>query len=167
MPNATISLAIVDGLGTRSSALFYATVDGTATATALQAEVDALAALVGALIDGEIVATSISLTSVPAGVGTPAASSRVEQGVLIEFKNAATGHRWGEFIPSLADAAIIAGRPDPAPVAALADHMVAGAATVHYTTSAGAALGAVSSAFISFRQRRKQLSKTSFELVAP
>lgn len=160
--NATISLHIVDGLGTRSSALFYATVDGAATATALQAEVDALVALVQALIDGKIVSTSVSLTSVPAG-GAPAAASRVEQGVLITFLNPATGHKWGEFIPSLADDAIVANRPDPAPVEALASHLIAGAATVHYTTSAGAALGAASSAIISFRQRRKQLERTSFE----
>lgn len=163
MPSATISFSIRDGLGTTATALFYATVDDTATVADLDAEVTALAALVDALIDGQIVASHVSLNGGPIG-GAPAAASRVEQGVLIDFKNGA-GKRWGEFIPSLADAHITAGKPATGPVDALATHMLAGVSGITYATSQYGDLGAVSSAVISFRKRRRQLERTSFEVL--
>lgn len=160
MTAAVISLSIRDGLGTTNSATFYAEVADTATAADLTAEVAALAALVDGIIDGQIVGSHVSLKG--GVVGSAAASaSRVEQGALIDFRNPTTDTRWGEFIPALADANITAGKPTAAPVDALAAHMLAGATGIAYTTSQGGDLGAVSSAVISFRQRRRQLSRTS------
>jgi hypothetical protein len=161
---ATISLSIRDGLGTTNTARFYATVADTVTAASLAAEVAALAGLVDGLIDGQIESTKVSLKGGAVG-GSADSASRVEQGLVLDFRNPATDTTWGEFVPALADANIAAGKPAPTPVNALAAHMIAGATGIAYTTSQGGALGAVSSAFVSFRQRRKQLERTSFEVL--
>jgi hypothetical protein len=163
-----LSYTIQDELGTKASETFYALVDPASTVTQLAAEWQALASLIAAVSDGGIPRGSIALLEVPTAPITPAAGSRVEQTGLFNFSNNVTPHRFGEAVPALKDSVIVGGKINLADTGVAA--LVAALATTFngglgvFTTNNAQALVALVDAVLSFRKRRRQLSRSSFEL---
>jgi hypothetical protein len=85
---------------------------------------------------------------------------------VINFTNAINRHRWGEAIPSVADSKIVAGKFDltDAAVAAFMALMTGALAGGTYTNPYLQALVGVKDAILSFREHRRQLQRSSFEL---
>jgi hypothetical protein len=164
---AQLSYSIVDALGTRASKIDYAMVDPATTVAQLITELQAEAALLDTIAGGQITSSALSLVHVPTGLkNAPGGQSRVEQTALFNFGNAVTSRRYGDAVPSFDSSRIVAGKID------LADQDV-----INYVTSLHTAwtLGAFTNAsyqvltglvdaFISFRKRRQQLTRSSFEL---
>jgi len=87
---------------------------------------------------------------------------------VFNFANGSTTRRFGEAVPALADAVIAGGTIDlsDADVAAFVTAMGAasGTATSQATNNSFQDLTSLVDAFLSFRKRRKQLLRSSFEV---
>jgi len=163
------SYSVRDELGTEASELFYALVDPTATVAAMVTEWQNLAALIDPVIGAQIIRGSVAVSLLPTGgKATPDAGSRVEQTGVFNFSNAITSHRFGEALPGLSSGKIVGGKINLADVAvkALIDFIIAGSGSTIYTNAAQQVLNGVVDAVLSFRKRRRELSRSSFE-VAP
>jgi hypothetical protein len=168
------SLGIRDGLGTEASNTYYAEVDGSATSTAaLLTTWGQLAQAVDAVVDGQIVRGSVSVIADPAVVTgpilktAPAAGSRVEQTAVLNFSNTISPHRFGEAIPALADGNISGGKVNLTPgqpVPLLVTFLTTASATLAWANNNQQTLVGLIDAILSFRKRRKQLSRSSFEV---
>ena len=101
-----------------------------------------------------------------AGAGKPKAGSRVEQTGIINFTNASNSHRWGEGLPGLDDAVISGGKLDLTNAAVIAFNaiMTGALAGGTFTNPYLQAIVAVKDALLSFRERRRQLQRSSSEL---
>lgn len=164
---AQFSFTILDQLGTKASMVIYALADPTKTIANLAADWETWAGLIDLIIGGQILHGTARLVLAPSGgeKGAPAAGSRVEQTGVFDLLNGVTPHKYGEAVPSIADAVIASGRID------LTDANVANFFTALHTATANTeptnnsfqALTAESDAFLSFRKRRKQLDRSSFE----
>jgi hypothetical protein len=166
------SASLVDELGTNASTVAYGLVPDTVTLagikTSYQAWQSALDAIVGAAVTGgriDFVQSGLT-TDKGAGAGKPKAGSRVEQTGIVNFTNAVNSHRWGEAIPGLDDAVISGGKLDLANAAVIAFNAVLTGALAGgtYTNPYLQAIVAVKDALLSFRERRKQLQRSSGEL---
>jgi hypothetical protein len=167
------SLTVVDELGTEASATFYAQVDGAvATPASLLAMWAVLAQGVDAVTSGQITKGSVSILADPTVVTgpilktAPEAGSRVEQTAILNFSNPITPHRFGEAIPALADDNILSGKVNLTagqPVPLLITLLTTATSAFEWATNNQQALVALVDALISFRKRRKQLSRSSFE----
>jgi hypothetical protein len=170
--NVRFSASLVDELGTSASTTAYGVVPDTVTLaqilTAQGAWIDALDAVTaGAITGGRVdLVTPAKATDKGAGAGKPAAGSRVEQTGVINYKNSVNNHRWGEAIPSLADGMISGGKLNLADAAVIAfNALLTGAlAGGTYTNPYLQAISGVKDAILSFRERRRQLQRSSFEL---
>jgi hypothetical protein len=163
---------MVDELGTNASTTAYGLVPEATTLTELVAAQGAWVAGLDAIIGGAITGSSVTLvqpgltTDKGNGAGQPASGSRVEQTAVINFKNAINSHRWGEAIPSVADAKIVAGKFDltDTAVAAFIAIMTGALGAGNYTNPYLQAISGVKDAILSFREHRRQLQRSSFEL---
>lgn len=164
---ARLSVSVVDELGTEASTVAYLMVDPTQPLATLAAAAQQWATDLDAVISGKITKVSaILLPGLPAGLkAAPAAGSRVEQTAVINFANAATGHRFGMAIPSIADSKIAAGRLNlgDAAVQALVVLLTTATGTQAYATPAQQLITTAVDAILSFRKRRKSLTRSSFE----
>lgn len=162
------SATIVDGLGTKASAVAYLSPADTTTLAELITDMGTWASALDLTTDGVITANRIEVTpALTSGLGTISSkgalytASRVEQTGVINFSNATTAHKSGFAIPALKAAAISAGKLllTETDVAALITLLSGGT----YTNEATQVLVGVIDAILAFRKRRKQLSRTSFE----
>lgn len=165
--NLHFSATVRDGLSTEASTLAYVDYADTVTLAALIVDLNEWVADLDACIDGAIVANQIRIT--PTVIGTHKAptgasfvASRVEQTAVLNFSNGSTSKKYGQILPSVRSDLLTAGKIDltDAAIAALVALLTSGA----FTNAAAQALVALVDAIISFRKRRKQLQRTSFEL---
>jgi hypothetical protein len=171
---ARFTFSVIDGLGTKAAITDYALLDPAMTVaqlvTAWGAQAVALGNIVSAGIYGggvEVMDTAAQLTALT----LPAvdADSRVEQTGVFNLSNGVTPHKFGIAVAGLSDAVISAGTiliPEDGVVDVWLDILEeTGSATLpQYVNTAYQALVALVDAFISFRKRRKQLSRSSREL---
>jgi hypothetical protein len=167
------TLTIVDGLGTEASNAYYAEVDGAATTVAdLLSTWGTLAQKVDAVVDGQIIRGEVCVIADPTTVTapilktTPAAGSRVEQTAVLNFSNTISSKRFGEAVPAVADANISGGKINLTagqPVPLLVTFLTTASATLAWANSNQQTLVALVDAVLSFRKRRRQLSRSSFE----
>jgi len=167
---AHFSFTVQDGLGTKASMIIYALLDPTKTVANLVTDIQAWATLIEPIIDSKILLADavVSVTPTVDQTGKPADASRVEQTGVFNFANGSTTRRFGEAVPALADAVITGGTIDLADtdVAAFVTAMGAasGTATSQATNNSFQDLTSLVDAFLSFRKRRKQLLRSSFEV---
>lgn len=165
------SASVVDGLGTEASTVAYFNVPEAATLTQLTGALTTWVLDVDAAIDGAILRNHIQITpAVTSGVKAPTgatfAASRVEQTGVLNFSNSVSPHRFGLAIPSISDSLITSGKIDltAGAITTLISLLTAAVAGGNYTNNAQQNLVALIDALLSFRKRRKQLSKSSFEV---
>ena len=170
MPNVNLhfSATIEDGLGTKGTAVAYLAPVDTTTLAALTADLATWLADLDAVTDGVIIANRVEFTPpLPGGLGTKGGkgaaytASRIEQTGLLNLSNATTAHRFGFAIPAVTDAAIADGKLDLTN-AAIAE-MIGLLTGCTYTNTAAQALVSLIDAVLSFRKRRRQLGRSSFE----
>lgn len=165
------SATLVDELGIEATTIAYVLTDPTGTAADLATGAAAWALDLDAVTGAQIKALRV-VQSVPVPGGakaTPAAHSRVEQTAVINFSATGSGHRYGMAIPALKDTLIVAGKLNWADTGlkALVDLITTATGTQAYANTANQAISGVVDAILSFRKRRKQLSRTSFEIAPP
>lgn len=164
---ALFSYRLRDELNIETTCLLYLFLDPATTVANLVAEYQATSLLLDAITGGVIQTGKITLDVDPdAGVkGTAVAGSRVEQTGVFDFTNAVTSRLWGQAVPSLLNSKIVSGRINDADtdIVAWVTNLLSAVTTGHYTNNSFQHLAAVRDTFISFRKRRKQLSRESFE----
>lgn len=159
---------VVDELGTEASVLTY--FDAADTISLAQAVADfqtlgtAIAAVTGAVVKKGRVAVMLPFTD---SKGTPAAGSRIEQSAVFNFSNGSTTRRQGIVIPAVSDSLISGGKIGlSGAVSTLIALLSTGTtlATLVPTNAAFQVLTTLYDAFLSFRKRRRQLDRSSYEL---
>ena len=164
---AQFSYTLQDELGTKASQVIYAMVDPTATIATLSTQWQAMGALIDAITGGKIVNGAVNvIKALSGGKSDPASGSRVEQTGVFNFFNVTTPRRFGEAVPSLSDTVIVSGEIDlgDADVAAFVTAMTASFTTGVNTNTAEQALSSLADAFLSFRKRRRQLTRSTYEV---
>jgi len=165
---ALFSFSFQDDLGTKSSMNVPAMVDPTTgTPAALKTEWLALGGQLDDLTGAQILggAVSISLKPDPGWKTAPSAGSRVEQTGLFNFLNATSKYKFGVDIPSIVNTAISGGKIDltTSIVTDVITSLITAFTGGVFTNTSQYPLSALADALLSFRKRRQQLSRSSFE----
>jgi len=165
---ALFSYSLIDELGTRTSVTQPAMVDPTTgTPAALKTAWLGLGADIDAVSGAQITGGSVAIVYQPAGgwKATPAAGSRVEQTALFNFINATSKYKWGLDVPSFLNSKISSGKVNLADsaVTALINFILTAFTGGEFANTSTFPLTALADALLSFRKRRKQLARTSFE----
>lgn len=169
------TFSVLDELGTRAAITDYALMDPTATVANLIAAWGAQATLLDAVTGCQITGGGVEMSDTNAQMtalglkSAPVAGSRVEQTGVFNLSNSSTPRRFGIAVAGILDSLISAGRiviTEGGPVDLWLDLIEAAgtATTPQYANTAGQSLVALVDAFLSFRKRRKQLSRSSREL---
>jgi len=165
---ARLSVTVRDEWGIEAATTAYISVDDAATMANLQTAWFHFQQDIDAVSDGQVVRGSIALVMAPDSVKTaPNAGSRVEQTGLFNFIGTASPRRWAAAVPAIA-AAVLSGdridlaNGDVATFVALLTGGVSG--TYAYTNDHNQPITALADAFSSFRRKRKQLQRSSFEV---
>lgn len=169
--NVRFSASIVDELGTKATTVAYGVVPDTVTLAGLMTAQGAWVSALDGVTDGAITGSTAVIQSGPlatdkgAGAGKAKAGSRVEQTGVVNYTNATNTHPWGEAIPALADATITAGKLDLTNAAVIAFNAILTGALAggNYTNPYLQAISGIKDAILSFRERRKQLQRSSYE----
>lgn len=175
---ALLSFSMVDELGTKASISYKCLLDPAMTITNINAVWAAHAAALDDILGAQIIDGSLAVSPTPTQLAAavtktaPAAGSRVEQTGVFDMKNGANSTLYGIAVAGLSDDVIDAGR-----IVIAEDGVVdvwldlveaAGTATTPQFTNAQyqalLAVGGLADAFVSFRKRRKQLTRSSREL---
>lgn len=165
---ARFSFSAVDELGTEASETYYAMVDPAMTIAQFKAAWTGTAAVLDPIMGAQIThGSAVVLAPMVGGKIAPVAGARIEQTGVFNFKNDVTTHRFGEPVAGLADSVIVGGKinlADAGVVAYLAwlGALLAGGG--FWSNTAQQQLNGLQDAFISFRKRRKSLTRSSFEL---
>lgn len=165
---AIFSYSMIDELGTKTSMSIPAMVDPTTgTPAALKTEWLALGGQFDALIGAQVTGGSVSvaLKPDPGWKTAPIAGSRVEQTALLNFTNATSKYKFGVDVPALRDTAIAGGKVDL--TTSIVTDVITSLLTAFtggvFTNTSQYPLTALADALLSFRKRRQQLSRSSFE----
>lgn len=163
---ARFSLTVIDELGTEGSDTYYALLDPTQTITSLVAAWTSLAGVVDPVTSGQILRGSISIVMPEFNPGKTITGSRVEQTGVFNFLNSITSRRYGQPVIALNNSVIVAGKINlaDAGVAALITFLTTTLAVAEWVNEAKQPLTSLRDALISFRKRRKQLARSSYEL---
>ncbi len=169
MADPTIfSASFVDDAGVRATALDYVSYDG--ALTTVNDLLDAALAwgtLVDPLSDAQCTSVTVSITQtgVPGAKSAPVADSTVERTALFSFHQAGSVHISSTDIPGFANSIITNGRVDltNSAVIAFINYMQNATQPFAPQSVAGRAILAFMHVVLSFRKRRKQRIKTSFE----
>lgn len=173
---ARLSYSVEDSLGTRASITTYALLDPAMTVDQARLAWEAQATALSAVINVAIIGGGVEVFDTAAQLGAlalpaAAAASRVEQTAVMNFGNSVNLHTFGIAVAGLSDANIVAGKVDLTEGGAV-DVWVdiieeAGTALLpQYTNNAQQPITTLKDASVSFRKRRKQLSRSSRELGA-
>lgn len=166
--DARLSVTLRDEWGIEAATAAYISVDDAATMASLQTAWFHFQQDVDAISDGQIIRGSIVLGMAPDSVkAAPIAGGRVEQTGLFNFIGTASPRRWAAAVPAIAAATLVGDRinlanADVTTFIALLTGGVAG--TYSYTNDHGQPITAMVDAFVSFRKKRKQLQRSSFEV---
>ena len=169
---ANFSLTLVDELGTEASDTFYASLDVTQPISALFTAWASLAQTVDAITDGVITKGHVDILMNPSAVSgpslktSPVAGARVEQTGIFNMLNALNVRRYGQPVYSIASSKIVAGKIDLADtaIAAFITFLSALLTVAEWVTQNGQHITGFRDALISFRKKRRQLSRSSFEI---
>lgn len=167
-----ISARIRDAWGTEASTLIYGEMDSTEDLTSVESLAQSVLGALDGCTDGVILSARVTLPVVLTGVKTAAtAGSRVEQTGLLSFSATGTPRRFTLAIPSVrndvtvmtADRIILT---VGAPINLLVTHLLnpAGNMTFNGDNEHNQTLIALIDASTSFRKKRKQLQRSSFEV---
>jgi hypothetical protein len=163
------SYTVIDELGTESSVPFYVLLDPALTVGDMLVDANTTTAqALDKLTDGQITQVRAAVLSNPIGVkNAPIAASRVEQTGLFNFFNTSNTRRFGEALAAFKSSLIVNGKINLSATdvvnfitlltTAFADGEYA---TNEYIPLAG---GSLADALLSFRKRRRQLSRSSAE----
>jgi hypothetical protein len=161
------SATAVDELGTEGAILSYLMADPGQTITQVFTAYDTWVADVDAIIDGQITLGRVDLlAALPGGLkGSPTAGGRIEQTGNIGFSVHGTSHRYNQVLASFASSKLSAGKINLADtdVAAFITVLTSAALSGWYANQTSQQLNALLDAFLSFRKRRRQLDRSSFE----
>jgi hypothetical protein len=170
--NAEYSYSLVDAVGTTATALVFATLPAGATLTQAQANFVSLGAALDGVTGAQIRRGSMRINFAADGAwkAAPDADSLVEQTATFNVGVAENSRRWGINVPAIKDTLLGVG--DAVLVANAA--VIAFTKAVDGTTAltignvANAAFQVATSAIdvvTAFRKHRKQLSRSSFEII--
>lgn len=165
---ATFSFTIVDELGTKATQLEYALVDPAITVTQLEGQYNTIGLALDNIIDGQILGGKIAIEQgVPSGAKTAVtAGARVEQTAVLNFSATGTPLKFGEAVPSISSSKIVGGKLDLTDTDVMTFFgllVTSGLSVLDWTSNNRQNLAALLDAILSFRKRRKQLSRSSFE----
>jgi hypothetical protein len=171
MADPTIfSTTFIDDAGVTATAILYVDYDGALTTVndLLDAAV-AWAALIDPLSDARAKSVTVAITQQdPAGVkAAPVADSTVERTGLFSYSQIGSAYIYSQDIPAIADSLVSNGKIDltAATVIAYVNRMQNQADAFPAQSKAGNAVNKLLHAVMSFRKRRKQRVKASFESV--
>lgn len=161
---AVISVETVDAYGISATTPYFVTVDDTKTVAQTVSDLETLGSLQQGLTQGNVVKESITLvhTITPGGPAT----GDVEKGGLFNFDNATDAYATGYWIPDIAPSVLNgAGLIDLSNtnVTDFITFMTAAHTAITVVTKGVRALSALRDALISFRERRKPLSRKTKE----
>lgn len=162
---ARVSFTIVDELGVEASNTYYAMLDTTQTvATVITAWTD-LYNVLQPVTDGSIVRGHVDILLEPGSITPSVAGSRVEQTGLFNFSATGTTHKFGEPVPAFSNSYIGATGIDltATAVAAYYNFLPATLAALEWVSANNQKIVALLDAVLSFRKRRKQLTRSTFE----
>jgi hypothetical protein len=161
------SATVRDGLGTEASTTAYLNPSDTTTLAGLVADLGTWLTDLDAVTDGLIRGTRIEITpALPGGLKTATGAtfqaSRVEQSAVLNFSATGTTRKDGMVIPAVSNAAIVAGKVDLTNAAITA--LIALLSGGNYTNPYNQVLVGLLDAILTFRKKRKQLQRSSFEV---
>ena len=166
-----VSATIVDEWGIEASTAMYANADDTATIAAMDVELGSWLVALDALTDGYIKDARLTVfPTLPGGIKTAAvAGGRVEQTGLLGFLATGSQKRYSASIPALANGGtvlsgdrIVLTAADPA--ANLIFILTTIGTVLHWTNEHYQQIVDFVDALVSFRKKRKQLQRSSFEV---
>lgn len=167
MPTAVrFSYTIRDAQGVEGSECYYGTATDAALATDLAAEWQTLAGLLDPITSGKIMHGSVSFPlNMVGGKAGPDADSRVEEVAIFNMSATGTTRRNGISVLAIADSKLTANRINltDAAVAAFWAALAVTGGIVRFTNAYGQPLITLIDALLSFRKRRSQLQRVSFE----
>jgi hypothetical protein len=164
--NVQYSFTIQDALGTKASTVLYSHATDTSTGANLAAEWQVLAGLISAITSASVLHGSASIMQTFTD-DAPTSDSRVEQTGVFDFPSSVSGRLFGVAVPGLDNSMIVDGEINlsdtdvAAFVSAIEGTYTTGGV---FTNNNWQQLNDLADAFISFRKRRKQLSRSSYEI---
>lgn len=162
------SFTAQDELSTKASEVIYALADPTKTIANIVSDWQAWGALITAITSAKLLSGEVRIVLVPTAdqTGKPASGSRVEQTGVFNLFNASNDRRFGEPVPAFFNAGITSGAIDltNADVSAFVTALHTATANSEPTNNQFLVLTSLADAFLSFRKRRKQLSRSSYEV---
>jgi hypothetical protein len=166
--SVVVSATIVDSWGTEAAAAAYALADDTKTLAQVIADADLYFVALDAVTDGFIRRVKLTIEPpVPGGVKTAAlgTGAKVEQTGVLNFSATGTSKRYGLAIPAVADSTLVADRMTlgAGAMATFIALLVAVGTAIEWANDHSQQIVAFVDALVSFRKKRKQLQRSSFE----
>jgi hypothetical protein len=155
-----------DAEGVRAAMALYGTYDDTQIVSVLVLDLAAAKALVAAVTDAQIIGTEVTVVGTGAAAPGGFADSEVEFVGEFSFLNTA-GRAWTDTIPSIADAAVVAGHINlnDTGIAALKTWLEETTGTFLQTDRNWLRTGLMKSTFLGDRKHRRALKRDSLEVV--
>ena len=166
---ARVSMTVQDELGTEAIIQAYVIADPAQTVTTQIASAATLVQAIAGICGGLNIRAEIAFYVTPYVVGgTPVAGSRVEQTGIFAFNNLTNMRKYGMAIPSFISTGITGGHIDltNGAVSSFIGQITNSSTPMESSNEQFITLwgGTLSSAILSFRKRRKQLSRSSLTL---
>ena len=166
-----VSATLVDELGIEASAPFYALADSSQTLAAIMTQAQDFWVALDACTDAYMRKVKVEIVpAVPTSVKTAAVTgSRVEQTGLLGFNATGTTKRYSGAIPALSNGSTVfnAGKivlVTSDPVGQLITILTTVVTAIAWINDHGQQINAFLDALVSFRKKRKQLQRSSFEV---
>jgi hypothetical protein len=162
---ARYSYTIIDELGVEASNVYYALIDPTATVTQLNTFWNDLYTVLQAITDGSIIRGRVEILEVPSVIAEPVVGGRVEQTGLFNFSATGTPHKFGEAVPAISNTVITTAGIDLTNAAVIAwiTFLETSLTVLEWTSNNRQELLTLLDAVLSFRKRRKQLTRSTYE----
>jgi len=164
---AQMSFTIQDGIGVKAANTYYLLVDPAITVTQLNTEWAAQAALIAAVIDGNIIGGKVSIVqTIASQMDKPTSDSRVEQTGLFTLGNASNTRSFGEDVPTWSNGKIVGGKIPltDSDVEAYVGALTTPQTLYEYTNNQFLVLNALRSAAITFRKHRRPERALTYEV---
>lgn len=171
---AVVSATVKDTWGTETSAPAYALADPTQTINEMVTEAQAYVKALDGVTDGQVTKMHIQIVpALPTGLKTAAVSgAKVEQTGIINFSTVGTSKRYGFAIPAVSNGVLTSDRIDATvfghvntAVDTLLLLLTSAATALAWANAHSQQISAVIDAIVSFRKKRKQLQRSSLEVV--
>lgn len=155
-----------DELGTNANSQLYAMVDSSIPLGTIATHATSGMLLLAGLSGAHLREIALSIVVPELGLPPPLAGARVEQCGLFNFSNDKDPRRWAAVVPALQNHMISQGKIDLGnpDVQDFINDLIAVDATFRFTSPQGHNLVALLDAIISYRKKRRQLQRTSFEV---